>query len=301
MKDNCTMSLSGRDGFRTCHHPMFPVSENKKIFFPALIISVMLLAGCSLIGQQLIDKPKVEYLGMNLKELSLFEATPVFRFRFTNTNPIGLDVSAVSYNLKINDQKFVKGVSGRNARIRAISSGEMELPVSFNFLDFFPYPASAGESVSYELSGMIRVGPYSLPYEAVGRFILPKIPGIFLKEVRISDLSESSASLMLMIDLNNPNDFPLEVDTIAYVFRVNGAEVGDGAVSLAKAVEGKTGVRFSVPMNPVFSGPDDPACQVFKSASAYCEISGVIKFRTFKAGLRRISFNDTGEKIFVRQ
>jgi len=299
MKDMCAILRRGRDRFSACH--LFPVSENKKTFFSALLITVLLVAGCSAIGQQLIDKPEIEYLGMNLKDLSLFEATPVFRFRFTNTNPMGMDVSSVSYNLKINNRKFVKGVSGRNVRIMAVSSGEMELPVSFSFSDLFPSPASAEEGISYELSGMIRIGPYSLPYEAVGRFDLPKIPGISLKEVRISDLSESSASLMLVLDLSNPNAFPLDVDTIAYVFRVNGADMGQGAVSLPEAVAEKTQVRISVPVNTVCSGQDALLCQMLKSAAASCEISGVMKFRTFKSGLRGISFQDRGEKIFVRQ
>ncbi len=273
---------------------LLPVSGNKKAFF-SVLLTVLVLAGCATIDQQLIDKPKVEYLGMSLKDLSLFEATPVFRFRFTNTNPMGLDISGVSYNLKVNSRKFVKGVSGQNVRIKAISSGEMELPVSFNFIDFFQSPDAAEARVYYELSGMIRIGPYSLPYETAGWFTVPRIPRIFLQQVRISDLSESSASLLLTLDLDNPNDFPLDVDTLAYILRLNGTEIGGGAVSLSKAVEGKTRVRLSVPLHSAFSGQNDPEYQSLKSSSASYELSGAMNLRTFKTGLRRISFQDTGK------
>lgn len=293
MKGSCTMLSVREEGFRV-YRWLLPVSGNKKSFF-SVLLTVLVLAGCATIGQQLIDKPKVEYLGMHLQNLSLFEATPVFQFRFTNTNPMGLDISGVSYNLKVNNRKFVKGVSGQNVRIKAISSGELELPVSFNFIDFFQSPDTAEARVFYELSGMIRIGPYSLPYETSGWFAVPRIPRIFLREVRISDLSETGVSLLLTLDLDNPNDFPLDVDTLAYVFRLNGAEMGDGAVSLSKAVEGKTRVRLSVPLHSVFSGPDSPAYQSLKFPSVSYELSGAMNLRTVKTGLRRISFQDTGK------
>ncbi|MGE0085964.1 MAG: LEA type 2 family protein [Desulfococcaceae bacterium] len=293
------MSSAREEVFRVCRLSL-PVSENKKAFF-SVLLAVLLLTGCATIGQQLIDKPKVEYLGMTLKDLSLFEATPVFRFRFTNTNPMGMDVSGVSYNLKINRRKFVKGVSGQNVRIKAISSGELELPVSFNFTDLFHTQGSEDSGVLYEMSGLIRIGPYSLPYETAGRFVIPKIPRIFLQEIRITDLSENSASLLLTLDLDNPNDFPLDVDTLAYVLRLNGAETGAGAVSLSKAVDGKTRVRLSVPVHSVFSGPDDPVYQILRSGYASFEISGAMKLRTFQTGLRGISFQEAGEKKFLSE
>ncbi len=255
---------------------------------------LLFLSGCAIIRQQLIDKPRMEYRGMEIRSVSPFQLTPVFLFHLHNSNPKGLDVTSVSYNLKINGRKFVKGVSGQTMRLKAVSSGELELPLPFHYLDLHKNNELQDESIYYELSGAISVGPYTLPYHNTGEFRLPKLPRVSLQEIQIRSLASRQADMSFVLELDNPNVYPLHPDTLAYVFRLENAEMGSGAVRLESGIAPQSRARISVPVLVKFEGKDSPVYQMLQSASVRYEISGVMKFRSTDAAMRKIPYQDRG-------
>ncbi len=149
-------------------------------------VFLLLAGGCAGITE-LIDPPVMTYLGMNLQCDSMFEATPVWRFHLENENPRTLRVTGIAYDLKINHRKFVKGVAGQKVRIRPYDSADLELPVSFNYLDLFQTISgfSQTERIRYDLTLSLKIPPFSIPFHTEGELTLPKAPAVSTPPVTI--------------------------------------------------------------------------------------------------------------------
>lgn len=200
----------------------------RQAFFAAL-----LLLGCATADQQLIDPPVVEYLGMEMKTNGLFDANPIFKFHIENPNPFGITVKEITYSLYVNDRKFVKGVSGQNIRILAGESGDGALFIFFSFLDLYELSSlhENAETIRYDLSGHVRVGPFAVPYHTAGRFDVPQPPIIDLTGAR-SEITETGNSVLLLdIRIHNPNPAAAVLNGIDYRVMVNEKEEFGGRLN----------------------------------------------------------------------
>ena len=198
---------------------------------PYLIIgAVLTLWACATAHQQLLDKPVIEFREVVFKDVSLFKATPVFIFDLKNTNPKGLSANKVSYDLKILDQKFVRGVSDQCVRIRPAGESVLELPISFNYLDLFDMMSElkTTKQIHYNLTGFIDIGPFSIPYQNEGFFNIPGLPDIRLKSVHISAMSQTNAHVTFNLEIINPHEFIIVPAAIGYTVSLSGTDMVSG-------------------------------------------------------------------------
>lgn len=256
----------------------------------------IVLCGCTTL-QQLIDKPDVEFRGMSLASASLFEATPVFRFELNNPNPMGLLIRSVTYNLKINDKKFVRGVSDQNVLIKAANSGILELPLTFDYLDVFESIASFRQSdtVSYELAGSIGIGPFSLPYQADGEFDIPELPDVSLEGVQVENMSISGASLVVDLNVENNNSFPIDMGGLNYSLKLEGRELAQGMTRQISSISEKGMARIRIPVSVNFLELGQSAYQALRGKATDYEVAGEMTFNMPGQRVKRIPFEKSGE------
>ena len=85
----------------------------------------------------------------------------------------------------------------------------LELPIVIHYDDIFESSENIPETnkLGYDLSGTMDVGPFTLPYQAKGSLNLPKIPKLSLKTIRVSEISQTYASVIFEMDIDNGNPF----------------------------------------------------------------------------------------------
>lgn len=200
-----------------------------------LIIGVLFANGCATL-KQFIQKPTVEYKGMSIKEMSLFDGSFILNFNVTNPNPIGVPIQQINYDLKINGQNFFRGNLDKKSSLPASGSAVVELPVELSYMDFFKsivdFPNK--DQLEFDVTGSVLVYGFSIPFHATGTFPVPKPPQIALNRVEVKSMSFTSASIVFVVDMINNNPFPVLMDSLDYKIRLAGNDLAGGT---AKAIQ----------------------------------------------------------------
>lgn len=262
----------------------------RKKALTALLLGLMAIAGCAALDtlQQLIQKPEIRFKGMGLENASLTEGDLLFTFNVSNPNPVGVTLSRVVYDLKLNGKTFVKNTLNKNIALPANGLGTMEVPVTINYLDFFQSVADfvQADKLAYDLSGSVGAGPFDIPYQTKGDIAVPKLPKISLKNVGVSGLSFTGGSLIFSLDVANPNPFALNLSGLDYTIKLGGEKFAEGTADKISSIAKNSKTVVKIPLRMQFSELGRSAYQLFTKPSAGYEISGNMKF---------------GEKIFPFQ
>jgi LEA14-like dessication related protein len=275
------------------------VSRWRNAIFFIMMLTPVVIGGCaSVVDQQLIDKPLVMFKGMSLETVSLSESTPVFRFEVTNPNPLVLKVRNIAYDLKINSKKFVRGVSDKSIRLKAAGSDILGLSVPFNHMELFDAAGAFtySNTVAYDLSGHIRIGPFAVPYQAKGELEIPNLPTVTLKRVDVSKLAFNTASTgQFVLELKNANSFPVQVNSLKYRIRLNGDEHAGGIIRSIPVLgeNSKTLLEIPLRINPSESGWTME--HVLTAASLPYEFSGELRLQIPGANERIFYFQEEGK------
>ena len=148
------------------------------LFFP-LILLALIITGCATL-QQFVQKPTISFDSIDFKNISLFEQTLLFNFKFANPNPIGGNVRSVAYSLKSKDRQVFKGVVDKGIYLGAGATETVQLPVTIKFLELFSTIKEFinADKFPYELKGTFGIGPFEIPYNKSGVITVPKIPAV---------------------------------------------------------------------------------------------------------------------------
>lgn len=269
---------------------------NRTRAFSLLTLLPLLAVGCVHQIQQLIDEPTVEFIGMSMTEPGVFSATPVFRFELQNTNPMSLDIRNITYDLTVNGRKFVKGASDQTRRLPAAGRETVSLSIPFSFLDLFPAMAGfqEAEAIPYELTGTIGVGPFAVAYRASGRFEVPVLPNVVLRTVRMGEMEAGLAQLMLELDVENPNAFPIRPRRIDYQVALEGRERSRGSVGELPEVPASDRAGITVSVRVALEGDRELAERLSAGRPVSYRISGDVLFGPPRRGPRGLSFEQSG-------
>lgn len=85
--------------------------------------------------------------------------------------------------------------------------------------DSTDYTLKAG--LAFDLPG---IGKYRVPVEKSGKLPILKIPKISLSRLRVMRLDWATAEIELGLQVENPNPFSFQVDSLNYVFSVKGLQ-----------------------------------------------------------------------------
>jgi len=278
---------------------------SRKNILSVLIAATMMLGGCAaIVDQQLIDKPSVRFEGFSLNSVSLFEATPTFLFKVVNTNPMGLKIRNISYNLKINDKKFIKGVTDKDIRLKPVSSEQLGLSVTFNLSDLFIFSTEFFQTgkLAYDLSGNVGIGAFAVPYHTKGYLEIPKLPEISLGYVDACGFSLiGSSTIVFVLNLKNANAFPVQLAELGYRIKIAEKEFISGLIREIPPIDKNSSLSLKIPMRSDFSEPDWPVNTMLAGGSLPYHLSGNMKFYTLKRMEKNFPFQNAGEVAFRKK
>jgi LEA14-like dessication related protein len=135
--------------------------------------AALLLAGCAS-----VEPPSVTLSNLQIQQSTLLEQRVLTTLRIQNPNTFDLDVEGLSFDLKVNDQPFAKGVGKGNVVVPAYGSGVVEAEAITTLAGFIrqiqALTRSGGPRLSYHLTGKLKVRDRmsSIPFEMRGDDLL---------------------------------------------------------------------------------------------------------------------------------
>jgi LEA14-like dessication related protein len=205
---------------------------------------LLALAGCESFNlSAILKKPQVVVSGAEIEQVSFDGARVRFDVKVTNPNPVGVRLAGFDYRLDLDGSEFVKGSVNQAVSIAARGTSTVPVPVSFTFASLFStvqrladasetaYEVTVGFSFDLPVLGTVRV-------PAVFKGVLPvlRAPRASVAALRLEKLTLASASLVLSLEVRNPNGFALALQGLEYDFAVAGRRWADGQAARAATI-----------------------------------------------------------------
>ena len=229
-----------------------------------ILFFIFFLAGCAELTKYTETiKPTAKLTGTRLANINFEQADLVFDMAVENQNPVAINLAGLNYDLKIENQSLVSGVTAQGLEIKPASTSAVQLPVTLKFDDLRKLPGELQkkDSFSYQLDTEIIVdlpliGHYAIPVTKRGELPVPKLPDIKIKDVQIKNLSFAAAELVALVEIVNPNAFELGFSNFNYQLNVNQQSWGQGSINQSKSIaeNGKATIEIPLKLNMVSMG-----------------------------------------------
>jgi LEA14-like dessication related protein len=261
-----------------------------------LAFAIILSMGACATIEQLIQKPEITFDSLRAQDMSLLEGTFLFRFEVSNPNPVGVHLNDISYHLTINGEPFISGRLDQGLTLTASGTAPMEIPVTIGYLDIFNTLSRfiQSDALDYRLGGSAGVGPLRIPFLTSGTLDVPRMPTISVDRISVDRIAYAGASLTLVLGLQNPNAFAMNMDGLEYAARLGDLELAKGVARdvAALAKNGRSSMDVAVDLNFFELGRGAQA--LLNGSSAHCHLSGNMLVKT-SVGMRKIPFQFAGK------
>ncbi len=229
-----------------------------------VLLQTLLLAGCATLEQvsQALEgqKPSAAVQGLKLTGLDMNGVNLVFDVAVDNPNPVGISLAALDYDLKLLGSSFLQGDQPMGMKLAANGSSQVQVPVRLGFQQLLnSYQQLKGaEKVGYELDlGMgfdvPLLGKVRVPVNYRGDFPIPEMPAVSLRSLDVQQLTMSGASLLMQLEVDNPNSFSLLLNKLNYNLKLNGYDVGGGLMDKAVNIKQDGRGTVSLPVSLDFA------------------------------------------------
>ncbi|MBU1169082.1 MAG: LEA type 2 family protein [Proteobacteria bacterium] len=268
-----------------------------KWFVPVMMMlsSVMFVSGCATL-KQLIKKPTIEFSGMAVKEMTLFDGTYVFTFNVANPNPLGVPIEKISYDLKIDGKEFFQGDLDNKETVPGNGMIPVDVPVQLYYLDFFKTLVDfvGKDHFEYDLSGSVFIYGLSIPFHTTGQLPVPKPPQVSLGRVEIKSMSFANASVVFVLDMVNDNPFPIMMDGLNYTIRLAGNELAGGSTKAVQPLGQNSKSTIDIPLTLSVLKMGKSVLNLLTGSSSEYEISGAMQFQVPKLGIKEFAYSKKG-------
>ena len=140
------------------------------------------------------------------------------------------------------------------------------------------------------------LGRVRVPVSYKGDFPVPRMPQVKLRSLDVQKLSMSGASLLMQLQVDNPNAFSLLLDKLDYHLKLNGFDVGGGRVDKSLNVkQGGQGV-IGLPVSLDFAQTGMGLYKALLGGGIDYDLSGSVDAASSNAMLQsfRIPLNKQG-------
>lgn len=139
----------------------------------SFVVAAVFSTGCSSL-EKIVQKPKVEFDHVTLKDSDLNSTTAVFVVKVENPNDIDIKVNDIAYTVFLSGQEFAKANTGKviNVPAKGHSMVEIPLPVQYSKLVGGLQSLLTNKPVDYRIEGDAKLSLFSIPFKKEGEFKL---------------------------------------------------------------------------------------------------------------------------------
>ena len=220
----------------------------KKSFLTASLFSfILILAGCAELAKHAETvKPTARLMDTRLANINFDQADLVFDLAIENQNPVAINLAGLNYDLKIEDQSLVSGITAQGLEIKPVSTSKVQLPVTLKFDDLRKLPGELWQqdNFAYQLDtefvvDLPVIGHFAIPVSKSGELPVPKLPDIRIKNIQLKNLSLMAAEIVAQVEVDNPNAFDLGLSDLNYRLKVNQQSWGQGSITRSSTIPQK--------------------------------------------------------------
>jgi LEA14-like dessication related protein len=255
----------------------------------SMLVFVILLSGCAELEQYAeVIKPTAKLTDTRLTGIDFDKADLVFDLAVNNQNPVAINLAGLNYDLKIENQSLISGVTARGLEIKPASTSTVQVPVTLKFDDLKRLPGEVWkkDSFGYRLDTEFVVelpviGNYAIPVSKQGELPVPKLPVVKLKDLQLKNLGLTAAEVVARVEIDNPNSFALGFSDFNYQLNINQQSWGEGRISGSRSVpeKGKGTIDIPVRLNLVSMGQTAYQMLSEKQPLAY-QLTGAVTLDT---------------------
>jgi LEA14-like dessication related protein len=263
---------------------------------PSLIAMVCLLtAGCASL-QNLVEQPTVEVAAVRLDNLSLSAATLLVDLKVDNPNPIGANLRSISYDLEINNKNILNGTSEQGIKLPVSGTRVVEVPLQVNYFELYDTVSElfAHQSVAYDLTGSVGIGPFDIPFRTDGQLPIPKLPVIRMQNVDVAAISLTGADLVFTLGVENPNAFPIDINELACDIKLGGRIFAEGLARRVDPIGAKDETALEVALRVSFFDLGRSAYRLLSKPATGYELTGEMRVKKPGSQPTRIPFTLNG-------
>ncbi|MCL2184349.1 MAG: LEA type 2 family protein [Treponema sp.] len=197
------------------------------IIVACVSLSILSLSTCETLSAVLQD-PLITIHSVDLASINLNGAQLLCKLQVENPNSFEIPFPETDWECFINTNSFIKGTIKNNNRLRARNKTIVEVPVNLDYLDLLNTFRSlkGNRKIDYKLALGIK---FSLPLlgdkvwnlEHSGEVPLPQLPRITSPSMRVDNVNTSRAEIVISINFENPNEFPIPSPKVSYDYLIN--------------------------------------------------------------------------------
>jgi len=149
----------------------------------AVIFCGLVCNTCDLL-KDVVKAPTVSLESVDFSDINFTGLTLLSKISVNNDNSIEIPLPKIDWGLKIVDIPFLDGIIQSNGSLKARGTTEVEIPVSFTYVDLIKaITAMTDENAQYKINMETHIpvpglGDLSWPFEKVGKVPLMRIPDI---------------------------------------------------------------------------------------------------------------------------
>jgi LEA14-like dessication related protein len=223
---------------------------------PLLASSLLLLTGCFEQIEPFL--PTVQFGRLDVQDLDWDHIETDFVFYVDNPNPVGIPLESFDYALALADVELLSGADPDGLEFLASDMSEVALPADLEFLSVYELITTTRglDDVPFGLEGSFGfdspLGVVNLPYDAGGDFPALRTPELELGRLRLENLSFTSATLELDVEVDNDHGSTMWLENFDYALSLEGIEVGTGIIEDFAGVDGATTYTVGLPLEVNF-------------------------------------------------
>ena len=232
-----------------------------------IILSVMisiLLISCSSL-KSITKEPEVKFDSVKITNINFTAADFIFKYKVENPNSVSLNVEQFKYDLFIENNKFLSGVSAAPVSIAKKSSSYVDIPVTVSYQELFKIYNNIykQDTANYKLATEFTLqlpifGKKTFPVDFNGAFPVLKIPEMTLRDVKIVSLNPISSTIEFTVDIINRNSFAISPDSFNFELYINKSQWLKGLLKNIEALQpGKSAtVKIPLEINTLIAGKE---------------------------------------------
>jgi len=211
----------------------------KKRFLLALsaiaLYSVVSFTNCETLTA-FVQLPQISLDSVELASISINGVELLCKLAVDNPNAFEIPFPETAWELFINTNSFTSGVIKASDRIRARQKSFVDVRVNLDFVGIFNsfmslkgsqkvgYKIALG--ITFPISTMLPIlaqviGDKTWNFDHEGELPLPQLPKLGAPSMRLETQNITRAEVLVSMNIENPNAFPLPPITIKYDYRLN--------------------------------------------------------------------------------
>ncbi|SMO68314.1 LEA type 2 family protein [Fodinibius sediminis] len=220
--------------------------------FPLLIMSCKTIKDLA----SSIDKPRLSVDDVRVTGFNFHQMQLIYDIKIENPNAVALQMLGYDYNLDLNGSSFIKGDQTEQVDIDAGGESIIQVPMTLDFSDV--YQAISGlsdqDETTYNFLSHLRfdlpvLGATEIPVRKEGSLPLLKLPRINVQNLKVQNLSFSSADLALQLAFDNPNGIGFDINQLTYDLVVNGRPWAEGMALQDVSIRENGTTQLTIPLS----------------------------------------------------